>query len=136
MAFRPSAGWHEGVEEERQELAAGTLDPEEAFMIELFPDSLIVSTDSALAAFEADLQVLQLHGAPTDDQVMAAVKSVVLALNAVNEAHDGAGYETGEREELCEYIDSSLIEAGVDVAALTARLGVKLYALTNEWRRW
>jgi len=35
-------------------------------------------------------------------------------------------YETGEREELCDYndyIDASLTESGIDVEALAARLG-------------
>lgn len=50
------------------------------------------------------------------------VERVVLALNALNEAHNGSAFETGEREQLCGYIDQSLTEHGVDVVALTARL--------------
>ena len=40
------------------------------------------------------------------------------------------GYETGEREQLCLYIDQALAEAGVDVEALTARHGLSRYART------
>ncbi|MFF9375982.1 hypothetical protein ACF1BB_15695 [Streptomyces griseoluteus] len=64
------------------------------------------------------------------------VERVVLALNAVNEAHNGSAFETGEREELCDYIDQSLTEHGVDVVALTARHGLGRYQLTGKWRKW
>ncbi|MEU1464470.1 hypothetical protein ABZ467_27965 [Streptomyces sp. NPDC005727] len=49
---------------------------------------------------------------------------VILALNEVDEAHDEAAFETGEREELFDYIDQSLTGHGVDVVGLTARHGL------------
>ena len=55
------------------------------------------------------------------------VERVVLALNAVDEAHNGSAFETHEREGLCDYIDESLTEHGVDVVALTARHGLGRY---------
>ncbi len=47
-----------------------------------------------------------------DARVFAAVERVVLALNAVNEAHDECAFETEEREQLCAYIDEALTEQG------------------------
>ncbi|MFE8946150.1 hypothetical protein [Streptomyces sp. NPDC007856] len=44
--------------------------------------------------------------------------------------------ETDEREELCDCIDASLAEHGVDVVALTARHGLDGYQLTDKWRKW
>lgn len=64
------------------------------------------------------------------------VQHVVLGLNEVNREHNGRGYETGEREQLCLYIDKTLTEAGVDVQALASRRGIGRYAITDEWRRW
>ncbi|RAJ82795.1 hypothetical protein K377_03845 [Streptomyces sp. PsTaAH-137] len=114
-------------------MAAGTLDPECACMAELFPESLLTATDSVLDAFEAELA--SLRGAP-DEPVLAAVERVVLALNAVNDEHGGDAYETGEREQLCDFIDEALTEQGIDVVALTARQGLGRYQLTDRWRDW
>jgi len=133
MAVRPSQHWREGVEQDEREIAAGTLDPEEGSMAELFAESLLTRTDEVLAAFEAEVAALD---DPTDEQVLATVRNVVLALNEVNHEHGGAGYETGEREQLRDYIDKTLTEAGIDVPALAGRNGVGRYAITDRWRRW
>jgi hypothetical protein len=66
--------------------------------------------------------------------VWTAVKQVVLALNAIDEGYEAI--ETEEREELCEYIDAVLAEAGIDVAALAVRDGVQPHAVTDRWREW
>lgn len=100
MGIRPSENWRARVVEEPREVAAGTLDPACAYMAQLFPESLLKATDTALQSFEAEVGAL---GAPTDEQVFQSIKRVVLILNVINEDHGGAGYETGEREELCEY---------------------------------
>ncbi|MFE4678034.1 hypothetical protein [Streptomyces sp. NPDC056721] len=97
------------------------------------PERLLVATDSVLGAFEAELSLLQ--GAP-DEHIFAAVQRVVLALNVVNDEHNGGAYETGEREQLCHYIDEALTERGIDVVALTARHGMGRYELTDRWREW
>ncbi|MFJ3100086.1 hypothetical protein [Streptomyces sp. NPDC086835] len=133
MAERPTSSWREGIEEERRELAAGTLDPECACMAALFPDALLIATDGVMDAFEADLQ--ELREAP-DERVFAAVERVVSALNAINEERGGSAYETDEREQLCDYIDQALNEQGIDVVALTARHGLGRHQLTDKWRRW
>ncbi|MFI8433605.1 hypothetical protein ACIGJO_07625 [Streptomyces sp. NPDC079020] len=133
MAEKPSDLWRRQLTEEAAGLAAGTLTPERAFTTQLFPDSLVTATDETLGSFEAGMSAL---GAPSDDEILSAVERVVLALNAVNEAHGGAGYETGERELLCEYIDATLTENGVDVTALAERNGMDRYEITDEWREW
>jgi len=133
MAERPTTSWRRGIAEEAEELAAGTLDPDCTCMAGLFPDELLVATDAVLDAFETELPAL----AEADDaQVFAVVERVVLALNAVNEAHDQCAFETDEREELCDYIDEALTEHGVDVVALTTRHGLGRYQLTDKWRKW
>ncbi|MCP2312920.1 hypothetical protein [Kitasatospora paracochleata] len=133
MMIRPSRTWRDGVAEEARELAAGTLEPGQACMAILFPEALLAATDAVLGDFEADVRAL---AEPSDQQVMAVVERVVLALNAVNESFDHAAYETDERERLCEYIDQVLAHSGIDVPALTARQGIDRYAITDEWRDW
>lgn len=133
MATRPSQHWREQVASEAAELANGTLDPEEAFAAELFPVSLLDATDTVLARFET---VIMRLTDPTDDEIMDTIRQVVLELNRVNDDHNGAGYETGEREQLCDYIDSVLGEAGIDVPALAERCGIDRWELTDEWREW
>ncbi|MGW5780884.1 hypothetical protein [Streptomyces sp. NPDC003863] len=131
MTERPTKSWRRGIAQEAEELAAGTLDPNCACMAELFPEELLVATDAVFDAFEEELP--GLAGAE-DGQIFAVVERVVLALNAVDETH--CGFETGEREELCDYIDKALAEHGVDVVALTARHGLGRYQLTDQWRDW
>jgi hypothetical protein len=54
---------------------------------------------------------------------------------AVDARHDGP-YETGEREQLCEYIESALERAGIDVDAFAARHRITRHEITDEWRDW
>ncbi|KOG64086.1 hypothetical protein ADK77_21925 [Streptomyces antibioticus] len=133
MAERPTTNWRRGIAEEAAELAAGTLDPDCACMVDLFPDELLSATDAVMDAFEAELLTL---ADGDDERVFALVEHVVLALNAVNEAHDECAFETDEREQLCLYIDEALTEQGVNVAALTARQGLGRHELTDQWRDW
>ncbi|MET8809042.1 hypothetical protein [Streptomyces sp. NPDC004546] len=133
MAERPTTSWRRGIAEEAEELAAGTLDPECACMAGLFPEELLAATDAVLDVFETELPELV---EASDERVFVVVERVILALNAVNEAHNGNAFETDEREELCDYIDESLTEHGVDVVALTARHGLGRYQLTDKWRKW
>jgi len=133
MTERPTTDWRRGIAQEAAELAAGTLDPDCACMVDLFPEPLLSATDAVLDAFEAELPTL---AGGDDEQVFAVVERVVLALNAVNEAHDKCAFETDEREQLCLYIDDALAERGVDVAALTASRGLGRHELTDQWRDW
>jgi hypothetical protein len=133
MAERPTTSWRHGIAEEADGLAADTLDPECVCTAGLFPQELLRATDEVRHNFESELPGM---GEASDEKVFAVVERVVLALNAVDEAHDGAAFETDEREELCDYIDQSLTEHGVNVAARTARHGLVRYQLTDKWRKW
>ncbi len=119
--------------EQATEVATGARAPSDAFLSELFPESLLAATDAALQVFESEVGTLRDRD---DEQVFEAVKRVVLALNEINEDHDGAGYETEEREELCLYIDQALTEHGIDVAALASRRGISRTEITDDWRDW
>ncbi|WP_406496271.1 hypothetical protein OHB06_38570 [Streptomyces sp. NBC_01604] len=133
MAERPTTSWRDGIAQEAEEFASGGLDPECACMAGLFPEDLLTATDAVLDSYEAELARL---AAADDAQILAVVERAVLALNAVNDARNGSAFETGEREELCDYIDESLTEHGVDVVALTARHGLGRHQLTDKWRKW
>lgn len=133
MARRPSDIWRSNLVDEAAEVAAGRLDRDEAVLAKLFPESLLTATDQTLTTFEERVLALDTD---SDDDVMQAVRSVVLALNTVNDEHNGTGYETDERELLCAYIDQTLTEAGVDVPALAARRNLGRWEITDEWREW
>lgn len=136
MARRPSDEWQRRVEEEASEVARDILPPEHACASNLWPESLRAATDSALAAFEHELRAGRT---PSDEGVFSIVERVVLALNKINDEHVRAGktgYETGEREELCDYIDTSLEEAGIDVEALEKRHGISHGEIAGRWRTW
>ncbi|WP_432113473.1 hypothetical protein [Streptomyces sp. S1] len=135
MANRPPENWRAWMAEVARDVEAGILEPECAGAAEIYPESLLRATDSALDAFEVEVRGLL---GPSDDEVFGTVERVVLALNAVDgdASHGGAGYCTEEREQLCEYIDLTLGEHGVDVAALAARRGINRAEITDAWRDW
>ncbi|MEV7326201.1 hypothetical protein [Streptomyces sp. NPDC093970] len=135
MANRPTDNWRAWMTATAREVAARTLAPECAGDTDLYPESLLRATDAALAAFEGEVRALQ---EPSDEVVFANIEGVVLALNAINGdgQHGGAGFCTEEREQLCEYIDRTLSEHGVDVAALAARQGIDRSEITDRWRDW
>ncbi|MFF0480203.1 hypothetical protein [Streptomyces sp. NPDC004435] len=135
MVNRPPENWRAWMAEVARDVEAGILGPECAGGAEMYPESLLRATDSVLEAFEAEVRGLL---GPSDDEVFGAVERVVLALNAVDgdASHGGAGYCTEEREQLCEYIDLTLGERGVDVAALAARRGIDRAEITDAWRDW
>ncbi|MGV9690800.1 hypothetical protein ACWDUX_17000 [Streptomyces sp. NPDC003444] len=135
MANRPPENWRAWMAEVARDVEAGILEPECAGAAEIYPESLLRATDSALDAFEVEVRGLL---EPSDDEVFGTVERVVLALNTVDgdASHGGAGYCTEEREQLCEYIDLTLGEHGVDVAALAARRGINRAEITDAWRDW
>jgi hypothetical protein len=131
MIERPSQRWQRVVEQQEAAVAAGTLPRRDANAGEIWPPEFIGAVEAALVAYEREIEQLPEQ---TDELVWAAVRRVVLALN------DTGGdefIETGEREELAEFVDGVLTAAGVDVAALTARSGGRERGeLTDEWRDW
>ncbi|WP_433726419.1 hypothetical protein ACQP2Y_09375 [Actinoplanes sp. CA-051413] len=131
MIDRPSQTWQRRVAEQEAAVAAGKLPQDQAYAAELWPAEATAAVDVVLAAYAQELADLP---AVTDEAAWAAVERVVLALNAIDEQQ--AVIETGEREELCEYIDAVLTEAGVDVTALTAGRSPHRAELTDAWRNW
>lgn len=102
----------------------------------LWPESLSADTDAALSEFEAALHVRKSWA---DAELLAVVKSLVLTLNKINDQHvraGYAGYETEEREHLCDYITAALEESGIDVRALEARNGAEPGDIAGKWRDW
>jgi hypothetical protein len=104
--------------------------PDEAYALTFFPPPFVAAVDAALEAYERGVASLV---PPTDEAVWAAVERVVVALNNVDQAFD-QHIETMTREELSEYIEDVLAEAGIDVEALLERRGVDEAA--GEWRDW
>ncbi|MEO3743724.1 hypothetical protein [Plantactinospora sp. B5E13] len=133
MPERPTAKWRRDRDEQSAELQAGTLKRDEAWALSLYPDAIIVATDSALTDFDEALTRID-H--TSDTAVLGAVQQVVLALNRVDADPTSRSYDTDDREELCEYIDDALTSAGVDVEALAARNGLRRWAITDRWREW
>jgi hypothetical protein len=134
VAARPTARWRVEIQEDAAAIAAGTLSPDEAVASSLWSEYLLTHTDSALDGFET--AVMRLSN-PSDDQVMATVQGVMLSLNRVNadlRDRDETPYETDERENLCAYIDQTLVEAGIDLDALAVRLGISRNEIGDEWR--
>jgi hypothetical protein len=95
-------------------------------------DAFLERVDRALRAFETELAAVDVT---SDEAVMAAVEHVVVALNGID-GTDGDGFDTVDREELCDYIDHAVTRAGVDVEALARRQGIDPSALTDRWRDW
>lgn len=134
LPARPTAEWRRRRAWDEAAVAAGTLDPAQAYAAQLYPDSMIASTDGVLAAYEGEVGGAAAGRADAD--LLAAVERVVVALNAVNEEHHGAAYETEERELLCDHVDAVLVAAGVDVTGLAARQGIGRHEITDRWRDW
>lgn len=64
---------------------------------------------------------------PTNDDIMEQVKTLVLALNELNEATDYALIETEAREAIWEVIQTSAVDCGLQDAPED---------VTEEWRDW
>ncbi|MEU8355916.1 hypothetical protein AB0C27_07865 [Nonomuraea sp. NPDC048882] len=133
MAKRPTDIWREHVAEELAERAAGLRSVEDSNFAALYPEPLVVATEHVLTAFEHEVRGFDT---PSDGEVFAAIQRVVEGLNDVDGAHDDHDYDTIEREELCEFIDGVLSEAGIDLDGLAARRGIERSEITDQWREW
>jgi hypothetical protein len=136
MARRPSDECQRRVDEQAAALAWGVSFPADAYAARLWPESLRVGTDNALARFERELGALK---SPPDADIIGVVQRLVLALHEINKQQERDGlisYETDEREQLCDYIDASLEESGIDLLALEARNGIDRGEIAGRWRNW
>ncbi|MEG3635442.1 hypothetical protein [Micromonospora palythoicola] len=130
MIERPTCRWQREFAEQEAAIAAGALSPDEAYALKAFPPAFVGAVDAALQTYEQEIGSLD---SPTDTAVWAAVQRVVCTLNGVD-LDFGQHIETITREELSEYIEEALAEAGIDVEALLERRGVDEVA--GEWRNW
>jgi hypothetical protein len=135
---RPTAVWRAEVAKDAAQLAAGTLRPEEAYAAQLWSDEMIRETDQVLDGFEADVAGLVEHRwePASDAEILEVVERTVVALNKANDGFEGIGYETDERELLCEYIERVLVDAGINPVELALRHRMTDGDITGEWRRW
>jgi len=132
--IRPTTLWRKERDEEAERVAAGRLPAQDAHMAALYPDAFLDLTDPVLDTFADAIR----QRATTPDAyplVMGDVERVVLALNAISNVSDG-WIETGEREDLCGYIEQVIAQHGIDVDLLAASQGVGVHELTNQWREW
>ena len=58
-------------------------------------------------------------------------EQAVFALNSLNDATDGGLIETGEREDLCELLDTITVAAGLHPGDYADGEGI-----ADEWREW
>ncbi|MFB4272344.1 hypothetical protein [Nonomuraea sp. GTA35] len=133
MAKRPTDTWREHVAEEIAERAAGLRRVEDTNFAALYPEPFVLATEQVLTSFENEVRGFD---APSDEEVFAAIRRGVEGLNNVDGTHDDHDYDTIEREELCEFIDGVLSEAGIDLDGLAARRGIERCEITDEWREW
>ncbi len=133
VAERPTVNWRQLLEEQEAAVAAGTLDPEscDAWALGLWPAGFTADVDAALAIFERNIAQTDLTGS---HEVWVLIREVVLSLNAVDERWQAI--ETGEREQLCQYIDDALTASGVDLSVMASRSGIPRNNITDEWREW
>ena len=73
------------------------------------------------------LSALESIKKPDDKKIMKEVKTVVLALNKLNEKTDYSIIETMEREAIWEIIQTSAVECGLSNPSDD---------ITEEWREW
>jgi hypothetical protein len=127
MIARPTHGWRR-MREERLAEAAASGGPRSAGP---WTPEFLDTVDTALEAYETEVARMN---APCDDEVLATVERVVLALNDAQ----GHGHiiDTIDREELCDYIDEVLVRAGIDADALAARQHLTPGDLGGRWRDW
>jgi hypothetical protein len=131
----PTEYWRNRKAEERQRFLAGKIAAKDCFMEQLFPDEFIERTDALLKEFISSISTFSSTEADYS-RVMAAIQLLVIELNKINDDFDGSVIETGEREELCEFIDNVIIERGIDIEALAASQDCDRNELTDEWRDW
>ena len=86
MAERPTSVWRENVAQEASDLAAGTLDPDDAYAARLWPEGCARKPTGVFDGFEADAADLVNHRwqPATDPEIFEVIERTVKALNGVN----------------------------------------------------
>ena len=135
MAERPTALWRNQRLEQEAAIEAGSLDREQAYALDLFPEVFLGPADVLLDVYNSEIAAAP-HDASGYPAIMAAIEHLVEGLNSLNEEGDQSWIETGERESQCEYIDTVILEHGADIDALAQSQGLEYHELADEWRNW
>ena len=130
--IRPTKMWRAQKQAEAEDLAAGRIDPANAFCERLFPDTFLDAVDELLNTYDADIAALGTS--PNDyPRVMACIERAVVGLHDL-ETRLGKSYiDTDERELLCAYLDNVIIQHGIDIRALAAWQGCGEYELADVY---
>lgn len=137
--LRPTLMWRARRRQEAEDVAAGRLAPDKAYVEQLYPDGFVAAVDQALDTFEAGLAVAGTDAAAYP-AIMSCVKDCVLALNRLSDETELI--ETDERELLCAFIEAAIERHGVDPDELSFAQGCApekrgaRHQLTDRWRAW
>ena len=125
--------WREDKAEEKREFEVGEITEDDACLDQLFPDQFIADTELVLIEFAGAIAATE---ARDYGSVMRSIMSLVVKLNENNDKYDGEVIETGEREQLCQYIEDVISESTIDLEAY-AKSGVcDKNEITDLWREW
>ena len=105
------------------------VEPIVAYMQEWEEDCSFTAKDvhKCEAILNQYLDSLALLSGAADKDIMKCVKKAVVALNKLNEKTDYTLLETDERENICELIQRSAVECGLQNPEED---------ITEEWREW
>ncbi|WP_162907706.1 hypothetical protein [Allorhizocola rhizosphaerae] len=137
MIERPTTTPRRLRQEQQRALKAGAITQHLACAVSSWRSDLLAAVDVALDAYVAlDAHVAEVSGLqdPSDADMPATLEHVAQRLDAINKKF--GKIEPGEHDEFCDYINDVLRDAGVDPAAVAARLGVGQHELTDTWPDW
>lgn len=114
---KPTIEWRERLKEE---LADEELSKDEI----KYNEGMLDETDHLITDFIKDLS--DLNGNNNRDSILSVVKKFVFKLNDLNT--DQNYFETGEREDICDFVDKAVTKAGLKLE--------EFEDVTEEWREW
>ena len=125
--------WREDKAEEKREFDAGEINEDDVCLDQLFPDQFIADTELVLVEFAGAIAATEVRDY---DSVMNSIISLVVKLNEINDKYDGGVIETGEREQLCQYIEDVIAESKIDLEAYAKSRECDTNEITDSWREW
>jgi hypothetical protein len=114
----PTKEWRIEMEEDQKD---DDLDPDEI----KFNEVILTTVDSILNNYISDMESLAPNNV-TEESIKKEIKKVVLALNDFDEIRHFI--DTGQREDLCEFIDKVITATGYKIPDHED--------YTLEWRAW
>lgn len=118
------------LNEYKEKVVEIVIEPMISFMEDWGDDDCAYTTEDieiCKSLIDTYLDALDAMEEPTDEAIMEQVKTLVLALNELNERSDYSLIETDAREAIAEIIQTSAVACGL-----------KEYGddITEEWREW